>query len=78
VDRHQPPAGITTGTAYFRYRQYLKRAGLPASGLHVLRHTAAKPRRDAGEPIEAVSSLLDHSSLAVTSTYLRRLRGSRT
>ena len=44
---------ITTGTAYLRFRQYLKRAGLPASGLHVLRHTAAKLRRDAGEPIDA-------------------------
>lgn len=66
---------ITTGTAYLRFRQYLKRAGLPQSGLHVLRHTAAKLRRDAGEPIEAVSAFLDHSSLAVTSTYLRRLEG---
>jgi len=32
-------------------------------------------RRDAGESIEAVSSFLDHSSLAVTSVYLRRLEG---
>jgi site-specific recombinase XerD len=30
-------------------------------------------RRDAGASIEAVSSFLDHSSLAVTSVYLRRL-----
>jgi integrase len=41
----------------------------------VLRHSAAKLRRDAGESIEAVSSFLDHSSLAVTSVYLRRLEG---
>jgi hypothetical protein len=32
-------------------------------------------RRDAGSSIEAVSSFLDHSSLAVTSVYLRRLEG---
>jgi integrase len=40
-----------------------------------LRHSAAKLRRDAGESIEAVSSFLDHSSLAVTTVYLRRLEG---
>jgi len=40
-----------------------------------LRHAATKLRRNAGESIEAVSSFLDHSSLAVTTTYLRRLEG---
>jgi integrase len=40
-----------------------------------LRHSAAKLRRDAGEPIESVSAFLDHSSLAVTTVYLRRLEG---
>jgi hypothetical protein len=49
--------------------------GLAPTGLHILRHTAAKLRRDAGASIEAVSSFLDHSSLAVTSIYLRRLEG---
>jgi integrase len=43
--------------------------------MHVLRHSAAKLRRDAGESIEEVSRFLDHSSLAVTTTYLRRLEG---
>lgn len=65
--------GLTSGSFYGRFRRYLKAAGLPASGLHVLRHTAAKLRRDAGESIEDVSRFLDHSSLAVTTTYLRRL-----
>ena len=32
-------------------------------------------RREAGESVEAVSAFLDHSSLAVTTTYLRRLAG---
>jgi integrase len=45
------------------------------AGVHVLRHSAAKLRRDAGESIESVSQFLDHSSLAVTSVYLRRLDG---
>ena len=69
------PAGISSGTFYGRFRRYLAAAGLAPSGLHVLRHTAAKLRRDAGESIEAVSSFLDHSSLAVTTVYLRRLEG---
>jgi integrase len=43
--------------------------------VHVFRHAAAKLRRDAGESVEDVSMFLDHSSLAVTSVYLRRLEG---
>ena len=69
------PAGITSGTFYGRFRRYLREAGLPLAGLHILRHTSAKLRRDAGESIEAVSSFLDHSSLGVTTVYLRRLEG---
>ena len=67
--------GVTGSTFYNRFRRYLRLAGLPQTGLHVLRHSAAKLRRDAGASIEAVSSFLDHSSLAVTSVYLRRLEG---
>ena len=69
------PRGVTGGTVYARFRAYLRAAGLPPSGLHLLRHSAAKLRRDAGESIEAVSAFLDHSSLAVTTVYLRRLEG---
>ena len=47
------------------------------SHFHIFRHSAAKLRRDAGESIEEVSRFLDHSSLAVTTTYLRRLEGQR-
>jgi integrase len=67
--------GLRSATFYGRFRRYLGNAGLPPSGLHILRHSAAKLRRDAGESIEDVSRFLDHSSLAVTSTYLRRLEG---
>jgi site-specific recombinase XerD len=69
------PRGVTSSTFYARFRRYLQAAGLTPTGLHVLRHTAAKLRRDAGASIEAVSAFLDHSSLAVTSVYLRRLEG---
>ena len=67
--------GLSASTFYARLRKYLKEAGINASGIHVLRHTAAKLRRDAGESIEAVSQFLDHSSLAVTTVYLKRLEG---
>jgi integrase/recombinase XerC len=69
------PDGVTSGTFYTRFRRYLAAAGLALTGIHVLRHTAAKLRRDAGESIEDVSAFLDHSSLAVTTVYLRRLEG---
>jgi integrase len=66
---------VTSSTFYSRFRRYLAAAGLAPTGIHVLRHSAAKLRRDAGESIEEVSQFLDHSSLAVTSVYLRRLEG---
>ena len=67
--------GVTSGTFYGNLRRYLKAAGLPLAGVHIFRHSAAKLRRDAGESIENVSRVLDHSSLQVTSIYLRRLEG---
>ena len=47
----------------------------PPAGVHIFRHSAAKLHRDVGESVEDVSRFLDHSSLAVTTTYLRRLEG---
>jgi len=66
-------AGVTSGTFYARFRRYMKEAGLAPAGVHILRHAAAKLRREAGESVENVSAFLDHSSLQVTSVYLRRL-----
>jgi integrase len=66
---------ITSGAFYANLRKYLRNAGLPLAGVHIFRHSAAKLRRDAGESVEEVSRFLDHSSLAVTTTYLRRLEG---
>ena len=68
-------AGITSGTFYANFRRYLARAGLPPSGVHITRHTAAKLRREAGESIEAVSAWLDHTNLSTTTTYIRALEG---
>jgi site-specific recombinase XerD len=68
-------AGITSGTFYASLKRYLVAVGLPPAGVHILRHAAAKLRREAGESVEDVSRFLDHSSLAVTTVYLRRLEG---
>jgi len=67
--------GITSGTFYTNLRRYMKAAGLQLGGVHLFQHSAAKLRREAGETVEEVSRFLDHSSLAVTTTYLRRLEG---
>ena len=67
--------GITSGTFYGNLQKYFRKAGITPSGVHIFRHTAAKLRRDAGETVEDVSRFLDHSSLAVTTVYLRRLEG---
>jgi integrase/recombinase XerC len=66
-------AGVSQAVAYARFRRYLLVAGFESTGFHILRHSAAKLRREAGDSLEAISSFLDHSSLAVTSVYLRRL-----
>ena len=58
-----------------KQRRQRPKAGMAPAGVHIFRHTAAKLRRDAGESIKDVSRFLDHSSLAVTTTYLRRLEG---
>jgi integrase len=67
--------GLTSGTFYGNLQRYLGAAGLSRAGVHIFRHSAAKLRRDAGESVEDVSRFLDHSSLAVTTVYLRRLEG---
>ena len=63
----QPPRAPTPvsspGASMRIYEVYLATAGLAPSGVHVLRHAAAKLRREAGQSIEDVSHFLDHSSL---------------
>ena len=69
--------GITSSALYGNLRRYFQAPGLPPAGVHIFRHSAAKLRREAGESVEQVSRFLDHSSLAVTTVYLRRLEGDR-
>jgi len=67
--------GLTSGTFYGNLQRYFRLAGIHPAGVHIFRHTAAKLRRDAGETVEDVSRFLDHSNLAVTTVYLRKLEG---
>jgi len=73
--RSHQSKGLTSGTFYGNLQRYFRQAGITPAGVHIFRHTAAKLRRDAGETVEDVSRFLDHSSLAVTTVYLRRLEG---
>ena len=71
----EPLFDVSPHGFYLNLQRYFRNAKLPPAGVHVLRHTAAKLRRDVGESIEDVSRFLDHANLAVTTTYLRRLEG---
>lgn len=73
--RSQNLKGLTSGTFYGNLQRYFRQAKMKPAGVHIFRHTAAKLRRDVGETVEDVSMFLDHSSLAVTTVYLRRLEG---
>jgi len=75
MEPHEPLFDVSPHGFYMNLRRYFRKAKLPPGGVHVLRHSAAKLRRDVGQSVEEVSSFLDHSSLAVTTTYLRRLEG---
>jgi integrase/recombinase XerD len=57
--------------------RYARKAGLAGVSTHVLRHSAAKLRREAGATIEDVQRFLGHRSLATTSRYLARLEGEK-
>jgi site-specific recombinase XerD len=56
-------------------KRYAKRAGLEGVSPHVLRHSAAKLRRESGSSIEDIGTFLGHRSLHTTSRYLARLEG---
>ena len=68
---------ISDATFYDHLRRYGETAGLGPLSPHVLRHTAAKLRRQAGAAIEEVSALLGHRNFATTATYLRQLEHER-
>jgi site-specific recombinase XerD len=61
---------------YLALARHGRKARLARVTPHVLRHSAAKLRRDTGATIEDVQALLGHSSLATTARYLQRLEGA--
>ena len=68
---------VTSAAYYANLRRYAAKAGLEGVTPHVLRHSAAKLRRDNGASIEEVAALLGHRSLYTTARYLARLEGER-
>ena len=66
---------VSHQTYYAYLRKYARRAGLAGLKPHVLRHTAAKLRRNNVASIEDVSAFLGHRSIATTATYLARMEG---
>lgn len=62
---------------YANLQRAAVRAGLSGVTPHVLRHSAAKLRRDSGASLEEVAALLGHRSLHTTARYLARLEGER-
>ncbi len=68
---------ISSHGFYTNLKRYAEKAGLENVTPHVLRHSAAKLRRETGASIEDVGALLGHRSLHTTSRYLARLEGDR-
>jgi integrase/recombinase XerD len=75
LDPEAPLFPIKSISFYDNLQRYAKRAGLEGVTPHVLRHTAAKMRRETGASIEDVGRFLGHRSLHTTSIYLRQLEG---
>ena len=72
-----PLFAISSHGFYKNLKHYAERAGLEDVTPHVLRHSAAKFRRQTGASIEDVGAFLGHRSLHTTSRYLARLEGER-
>lgn len=72
-----PLFAISSHGFYKNLGTYARRAGLKDVTPHVLRHSAAKLRRETGASIEDVGAFLGHRSLHTTSRYLARLEGEK-
>lgn len=58
------------------FRRLAKEAGLPALGLHGLRHTWGTAAYEAGEPLRAISEHLGHADTGITDrVYVHHVRG---
>ena len=58
------------------FKHYCSLAGLdPRYSLHTLRHSSARLRWTLGSPLQDIQYALNHSSIATTDIYIRRLAG---
>ena len=64
VSRHPFPWNYSTVKG--RFERFCERTGLPDRGFHCFRHTVITERLARGVPLQAVSKLAGHSSVAVT------------
>jgi integrase len=64
---------VSGASFYAALRRYGSLTGIGGLTPHVLRHTAAKLRRQAGSSLEEISGMLGHAGLGTTALYLRRL-----
>jgi site-specific recombinase XerD len=70
--RATPPAGPLSRTGISDIvRRACARAGLPQTGAHRLRHTAACQMAEAGTPLREIGQVLRHKSLESTASYAR-------
>ena len=70
---HRAPMGdgVAKTTVRGAIRRAFMRAGLPWTGTHVLRHTAATRMLEAGTPLKAIADVLRHRSLDTTVSYTK-------
>ena len=70
--RAVPPAGpLSRNGISDIVRRACARAGLPETGAHRLRHTAACQMAEAGVPLPEIGQVLRHKSLESTANYAR-------
>lgn len=63
-------AGIEDKTISSRFRDITIRAGLPSSGLHLLRHTFATQLLRSGVDVYTIKSMLGHGQISTTCKFL--------
>ena len=70
---HHFPWGTALSTGQVRYaiQKAYARAGIPATRVHLLRHSFATNLHQRGTSIKALADLLGHQSLESTTIYTR-------
>ena len=73
LDRRTKGSNVTARAIRWNVDKYLVRLGLKAAGIscHSLRHSAATWARAGGAPLDAISGMLGHSSVAITQVYAK-------